>query len=228
MKLLKESKKLKYFCTSQRQTIVKLLEKPNKDKRYISNWRPILLLNFDLKMISKFLATRVKEVLSNLINSRQTAYVNERFIVEGGRLIDDVIKVCDIQKISGYLLTVNFEKAFDSLNHKSFIAVLKKYGFGEDFIDWIKILLRDQESCVTSGGHTTTYFHGARQGDPISAYLLVLALELFFILIKSSKNIHGINIFNHDFLYTAYADDTTFILKDLDSVKIVLKMLNQF
>ena len=81
MKLLKESKKLKYFCTSQRQAIIKLLEKPNKDKRYISNWRPILLLNFDLKIISKFLATRVKKVFSNLIDSRQTAYVNERFIV---------------------------------------------------------------------------------------------------------------------------------------------------
>ena len=102
--------------------------------------------------------------------------------------------------------------------------VLKKYSFGEDFIDWIKILLRDQEFCVINGGHTTIYFRlerGARQGDPISAYLFVLALELFFILIKSNKNIHGINIFNHDFLYTAYADDTTFFLKDLDSVKNV-------
>ena len=54
------------------------------------------------------------------------------------------------------------------------------------------------------------------------------ALELFFILIKSNKNIHGINIFNHGFLYTAYADATTFFLKDLDSVKNVLEMLNQF
>ena len=228
---MKESKKLKYFCASQRQAIIKLLEKPNKEKRYISNWRPFSLLNFDLKMISKSLATRVRKVFSNLIDSRQTAYVNERFIGGSGRPIDTVIKVCDIQKTSGYLLTADFEKAFDSLNHKFLIPVLKKYGFGEDFIDWIKILLRDQESCVINGGHTTTYFRlerGARQGDPISAYLFILALELFFILIKSNKNIHGINIFNHDFLYTAYADDTTFSLKDLDSVKNVLEMLNQF
>ena len=39
---------------------------------------------------------------------------------------------------------------------------------------------------------------------------------------------HGINICNHDFLYTAYADDTTFFLKDLDSIKNILKMLDQF
>ena len=77
MKSLKESKKLKYFCASQQQAIIKLLEKPNKDKRYISNWRPISLLNFDLKMISKSLAHRVRKVLSNLIDSRQTVYVNE-------------------------------------------------------------------------------------------------------------------------------------------------------
>ena len=111
MKSLKESKKLKYFCVSQRQAIIKLLEKPNKDKIYISNWSPISLLNFYLKMISRSLATRVRNVLSILIDSRQTAYVNERFMYESGRLIDDVIKVCDIQKISGYLLTVDFEKA---------------------------------------------------------------------------------------------------------------------
>ena len=97
-----------------------------KDKIYISNWRSISLLNFDLKMISKSLATRVKKVLSNLNDASQTVYVNERFIGESSRLIDDVIKVCDIQKISGYLLTADFEKAFDSLNHKFLIAVLKK------------------------------------------------------------------------------------------------------
>ena len=44
---LQESKQLKYLCTSQHQAIIKLLEKPNKDKRYISNWRPISLLNLD-------------------------------------------------------------------------------------------------------------------------------------------------------------------------------------
>ena len=216
MKSLKESKKLEYFCASQQQAIIKLLEKPNKDKRYIPNWRPLSLLNFELKMISKSLATRVTKVLSNLIDSRQTVYVNERFIGESGRLIDDAIKVGDIQKIGGYLLTVDFEKAFDSLNHEFLIAVLKLYSFGEDFLDRIKILLRHQESCAINGGHTTTYFHlerEAKQGDPISVYLFVLALELFFISIKSNKNIHGINIFNLDFLYTAYADDTNFLFK---------------
>ena len=57
MKSLKESKQLKHLCASQRQAVIKLLEKPNKDKRYISNWRSTSFLNFDLKIISKSLAT---------------------------------------------------------------------------------------------------------------------------------------------------------------------------
>ena len=72
------------------------------------------MLIFDLKIISKSLATRVKKFLSNLIHAKQTAYVYDRFIDDCGRLIYDVIKVCDIQKISGYLLAVDFGKIFDS------------------------------------------------------------------------------------------------------------------
>ena len=157
--------------------------------------------------------------------------MNERFIGESGRLIDDVLKVCDMQNLSGYLLTVDFEKAFVSLNHNFLIAVLKKYGFGDDFIDWILILFNSQETCVINGGHSTKYFpleRGARQGDPISVYLFVLALEIFFISIKTNNNIQGIEIFNHEFSYIAYADDTTFFVKDLNSVKVILSSLDQF
>ena len=50
-----------------------------------------------------------------------------------------------------------------------------------NFISWGKILLRNQESCVLNGGATTKYFllgRYARQGDPISIFLFILALEI--------------------------------------------------
>ena len=64
-----------------------------------------------------------------------------------------------------------------------------------------------------NGGHTTHYVNlesGARQGDSISANLLILVLEILFILSKSNKNIHGIKIFKQEYLYTAHGDKTTF------------------
>ena len=53
---------------------------------------------------------------------------------------------------------MDLEKAFDSLDHHFIILTLEKYGFAKNFILWVKILLRDQESCVINGGTTTKYF----------------------------------------------------------------------
>ena len=53
---------------------------------------------------------------------------------------------------------------------------------------------------------------GTPQGDLISAYLFILVLEVVFAVIKS--NIDKLRIFEHDFLYTAYADDTTFFVEN--------------
>ena len=56
--------------------------------------------------------------------------------------------MCDILDIPGYLVTMDIEKAFDSLD-------LKKLDFGENFIHWINVLLNKQQSCVINGGFTT-------------------------------------------------------------------------
>ena len=105
------------------------------------------------------------------------------------------------------------------------ITALDLYGFGNHFIEWIKILLKNQEYCVINGGHTTKYFkleREAREGDPISAYLFL------FTFIKFNKNIDEINIFNHEYLYTPYADDTTLFLKNQASVKNALNDIESF
>ena len=90
------------------------------------------------------------------------------YISESGRLISDVIEMYNILDIRSYLVTVDIEKEFESLDHDFLLSVLKKIGFGENFICWIKVLLNDQQSCVINERFTTLYFHlekGARQGD---------------------------------------------------------------
>ena len=216
---------------SQRQAIIKLLEKKERDKRYIENWRPISLLNVDAKIISKSLANRLKTVLPDIISHDQCAYVNGRFIGESTRLISDILEVSDKFNVGGYLLTADIEKAFDSMDHQFLIAALTKFGFGTSFIDWIKILLNKNESCIINGGTTSKYFElqrGARQGDPIAAYLFIIALEIYFIMVRSDDQINKLHIFDHDFLLTAYADDTTFFVRDLDSIRRIFYLFDIF
>ena len=195
-----------FLSTSQKQAIIKLIEKRDKDKRYIANWRPISLLNVDTKIFSKTIASRFIPILPTIIHADQTAYVKGRFIGESVRQISQILNLCKQENIDGYLLTADLEKAFDSINHTFLICCLEKYGFDNYFISLIKLLLCGSESCVINGGTTTPYFllqRGARQGDPIAAYLFILVLEIFFIMVRSNNNIGKIKIFNEFYLLTA-------------------------
>ena len=215
----------------QRQAIIKLIEKKGKDKRFIKNWQPISLLNIDYKIALKALAKRLKKILSVLISHEQTAYVNARFIWEIGRLISDIIEVSDAFNIYSFLETMDIEKAFDSLNHSFLLVVLKKFGFGTSFINWIEAILNKLESCVINSGKTTQYFQlnrGACQGDPISAHLFILVMEVLFTLINNNEKIQGLDILNYCFLYSAYADDSTFFLQNIDSVIELARHLKNF
>ena len=104
---LKQSKIDSHLSISQRQAIIKLIVKKDRDKRFVKNWKPISLLNVDTKILSKSIAEKLKHVLLELISSNQTAYVKNRCISESGRLISEVIKICNILDIPGYLVTMN-------------------------------------------------------------------------------------------------------------------------
>ena len=126
------------LSTSQKQAVVKLIEREDRDKLLIKNCRPISLLNIDTKLVLKVLSKRLKTALPSLISSNQTAYLKGRFISEGRRLICDIFEVSDLIKLKGLLRTVYVEKAFDSVNHNFLLKVLENYGFHQDFLKWIR------------------------------------------------------------------------------------------
>ena len=129
------------------------------------------------------------------------------------------------------MFAADIEKAFDSLDHNFILAVLEKMELGIDFIQWVRTLLNDQQSCVMNIGTTTRYFNlnrGTRQGDPLSAYLFPLATEVVFIMIRENVDIEGLNLFGTEVKLTACADDTTFFLRNLSSLKVLLQTFEKF
>ena len=69
-------------------------------------------MNVDSKIISKALSEKLKQALTDLISSQQTAYVKNRHIGESGRLISDIIEITKIRKIGGFLVTNGHSKSF--------------------------------------------------------------------------------------------------------------------
>ena len=114
---------------------------------------------------------------------------------------------------------------------KNVVFSFEKQSKKQTFIRWVETITNKQESCAINGGNTTQHFNlekGACQGDPILAYFFIMALEVLFTLIKNNSCIEGLEIFDHIFLYSIYADCTTFFVKNVDYVEEIIKVFDLF
>ena len=216
---------------SQRQSVIRLIPKKNKNLLYLKNWRPISLLNVDYKIASKALALRLKKVLSAIINNAQTGYVEGRFIGENIRLISDILNFTADQDIEGIALFIDFEKAFDSLEWEYLFKALDIFQFGPDFTIWVKILYTNISSCIINNGFASEPFtlkRGVRKGCPLSGLLFILAAELLSCSVRANDHIKGIRVSNKEIKLSQYADDTTAFCKDIESLGKLLELLDLF
>ena len=84
--------------------MITLIEKKGKGRSLLENWRPISLVNIDAKIISKVLATRIKNVLPSIIRHNQSGFVKDRFIGETVRSIFDLMEFSLKEIIPGSMI----------------------------------------------------------------------------------------------------------------------------
>ena len=83
---------------------------------------------------------------------------------------------CNEQKIKGLLVGVNARKAFDSVDHEYLLIVLEAYGFGPQFISWVKLLEKNLKADIPVNGYRTEKIdieQSVKQGDAL--YLLTIS-----------------------------------------------------
>ena len=126
------------LTVSQRRGVIILIPKEDSSLLEQGNWRPITLLNVDLKTAAKAIAKRLEPVLPKLIHPDQTGFVKGRYIREIVRLISDVMEYAKVQNIPGLSLSLDFRKAFDSLEWPFIMKTLDYFNFGADVKKWFK------------------------------------------------------------------------------------------
>ena len=125
--------------------------------------------------------------------------LKKRFIGNNIRIIEDIMIYTKQNKISGILLYIDFEKAFDSVNWKFLGKCLEAYNFGPKFRSYVKTLYQDISATVLNNGHISQWFHlgrGVRQGCPLSPYLFILVAETLSARIRENEAIRGIVVDN--------------------------------
>ena len=130
LSMIKEAWELQILPFTMRTSVISTIHKQNA-KNLLVNYRPLSLTNCDYKILAFIFAERLHAVISKLINNDQTAYVRGRYIGTSIRNLLDIFEYCETKNEPGALLCIDFEKAFDSVEHDFIFAVLEKFNFGK-------------------------------------------------------------------------------------------------
>jgi hypothetical protein len=201
----------------------------------LGEFRPISLLGCIYKLIAKVLAARLAKVMDSVVASTQSAFVKGRNLVDGVMVVNEVI---DFAKKSGracFVLKVDFEKAYDSVDWGFLEYMLRRFGFVGKWIDWIKACVFAGNLSVLVNGSPTPEINiqrGLKQGDPLAPFLFLLVAEGFAGLMRSAVEKclfdgFGVGSGGCKVSHLQYADDTICIgeatMENMWTLKAILR-----
>lgn len=168
-----------------------------------SDYRSISLCNVILKIVTKTLANRVKQILPNIIHENQSAFLYGRLITDNSFLVFESISYIKKhrKKDNGYMgIKLDIAKAYDSIEWDFIEHTLKVMGFPNRLILTIMHSIRTVYFSILINGQPTDPFHpkrGLRKGDPLSPYLYIICAEVFSGMITKAQQdglIQGVSI----------------------------------
>nr|GEW44479.1 putative RNA-directed DNA polymerase, eukaryota, reverse transcriptase zinc-binding domain protein [Tanacetum cinerariifolium] len=206
-----------HFPTGCNSSFIALIPKVSNVK-YVSDFRPISLIGCQYKIISKLLANRLSTVIGKCVSYLQSAFIKGRNILDGPLILNEVLAWYHQRKRELMIFKVDFEKAFDSLRWDFLDMMLGKLGFGIKWRAWIKGCLHNSRTSILVNGSPTKefeIFRGLRQGDPMSHFIFILAMEWLHVLTCKAEELglfKGASIGCNDMSisHLMYADDVIF------------------
>ena len=211
-------------------SITSLIYKERGEIYLLANYRPIALMNVDIKILTKLLSLRLKFVLPTIIHESQKAVYGRR-INDNINMVRDIIDLVNKNDDEACLLFLDQEKAFDRVNHDFMFSVLETFGFGDSFIHWIRLLYSNASTETNINGFLTDAIplrSGVRQGCPLSALLYVLVIEVLALQLRVNPNIVGFQVGGEKIISSHYSDDAVIKITQNRCFKEVFKELQDY
>ncbi len=185
---------------------ITLLLKKGRDPNDCANYRPISLLNSDIKLFPKVLALRLEPLMGQLVNPDQTGFIKSRLSLDNIRRLLHVIDATADFRAPCAILSLDAEKAFDRLEWHYLWSVLRHMGFGDLFIGMVQTLYSSPTAMVVTGNICSSPFsisRSSRQGCVLSPLLFALSLEPLAQAVRQSSH-HPISVHNTDHFISLY------------------------
>jgi len=172
------------------------------------------------KVLAKILANRLSAVIGSVVSDCQSAFVKGKQILDSILVANEVVDDARRLKKEMLLFKVDFEKAYDSMDFIYLEEVMKQMNFPTLWRKWMSECVGTATASVLVNGSPTDEFlleRGLRQGDPLSPFLFLLAVEGFNVLMQSVVEVglfNGYRLGRENALglsHLQFADDTLII-----------------
>lgn len=187
----------KFFPSSWTESNIILIQKPEKDPLNPGSYRPIALLNTDAKILTKLLSSRLQKIIPLYIHPDQMGFIPNRQLADNIHRTLNLIVHCKLHKLKSVALSIDLEKAFDSVNVAYLKLVLEKMQFGPKFLNTITAIYRNPSAILRVNNLSSdpiSLEQGTRQGCPLSPLIFALAIESLAAHIRSHTEVSGIQI----------------------------------
>ena len=225
MEFFKEFYEKKKFVKSLNVTFLVLIPKKGNIED-VKDYRSISLLGSLYKILAKVLANRLRRVLNKVISPSQNAFVEGRQILDAALIANEAVDSMLRKNDGGVVCKLDIEKAYDHVNWKYVLEVMRRMGFGQRWISWIFWCISTVSYSILINGVSEGFFRstrGIQQGDPLSPYLFVLGMDILSRLVNKAVEgnfLSGCKIGGAkeeeelEVSHLLYADDTLLFCKD--------------
>uniref|UniRef100_A0A803K7H0 Reverse transcriptase domain-containing protein n=1 Tax=Xenopus tropicalis TaxID=8364 RepID=A0A803K7H0_XENTR len=218
--------------TDMLQANLSLLPKPNKDTTNIQNYRPISVLNVDIKLFSKILGSRLNKLMPKLIHPDQSGFILGRQTTDAIRRLLNIIADTNTSKSPILVLMLDVYKAFDSVTWPYLFNVLPRFNISGAFLEGLRVIYNNPTANIRlfhKPSPPIQIKRGTRQGCPLSPLLFALAMEPLAQLIRTNTDISGYTKGSKEYKISLYADDICMTLtKPLTGLPNLFQTLDRF
>ena len=202
------------------------------DKSNVTNYRGVSLMSAIAKIYNKMLLNRIYVEVNKTINHNQAGFRRKRTTIEQVHVVRRIIEDANLNDKKYSMVFIDFQKAFDSIDRKAMINILRNIGIPEKIVRAIACMYDKTINKVCINGIFTKEFEtktGILQGDTLAPFLFIVVMDYVLKQVSPARKGNGYQFADdlriHELLY---ADDLVLISeKPTDIVKYVKAIIRE-